>query len=169
MKKLFLLLALFPLFCFGQNETKDMEFMKIPIEGTVAEFRDALIEKHGFTNQGIDSNAVVVKGNFWRFDDIEVRLIGQPHEEIHTVSIKLSQYVYKDKVVQLLNKLNELYGEFKYEEDNVVNTFTWLLDNGLILIQEWKIFDRDDFYIVYKDKTELEKMKAEIREEDSDL
>ena len=168
MRKFLLLFAFFPILCFGQNEIKYMEFMQIPIEGTIAEFRDALIQKHKFYNPRYNDGMAYLKGKFWRFNDVEIRLKGSLDEEIHNVVVKVSKYDYRDEIVELIKKLDELYSKHHYEEKSILNLFTWYTDNGYIVLQEWKM-DSDDVFVIYNDKTELEKKKAEIKKEDSDL
>ena len=169
MKKVLFLLTLLPMFCFGQNETKDLEFMKIPIEGTVAEFRDALIEKHGFTYVGKDNESVHMEGDFWKFEDIKVDLIGKENDPIHRIRIILRKYVWKEEIVQFINRMNELYFPCKITKESLWNSYKWVLNNGFINVIEWTKISQDEVLIFYEDMTMLKKEKEKIAEEDKDL
>lgn len=137
-----LLFCMLSTISFAQNEREHLNFLGVPMKGSVQEFINILCSEKGLLREGTskipETGEIVhsLKGDFWKFQNCEIEITENPDKTVHQaiVIIKdLSVYKYKLDLNELIDSYNSKYGHYKVvHEPYSDDIFVWETKGGKI-------------------------------------
>ena len=171
-----LLFCLLSTISFAQNEREHLNFLGIPMKGSVQEFIGTLCKEKGLIKEGTSKipetgeTVYSLKGYFWKFKNCDIGITENPDKTVHqaTVVIRdLSIYRRSIDLNELIENYNLKYGPYKvvHETDKDIDVLVWETSGGRIQYKELYIPDiLDALRIDYIDCDMSEIQRQRMRE-----
>ena len=108
--------------------------MGFPLTGSIEDFTNKLINEKGCKLEKIydNGNLVILKGNFWKFEDCEIRLFGD--EKIINRSQVTTSYAHEDEKKEVIEKYIDKYGMPQISANH--DRYVWDIPSGKVQIND---------------------------------
>lgn len=183
MKKLLLILTLvIPIVSFAQTKKrpvtkkpaatvkapiKEKEHLTVfgyPLTGKITDFVNKLVteKRCTVTHTYDDGNLVVLNGNFWKFENCEIRVWAK--DGIVNSSQVTTEFAFIDDKKEVLEKYTEKYGLPQVNAD--YTCYVWNIPSGKIQINDNSYVP---FMFIFSDYSIEDRVREEEAKKDADL